>query len=928
MSDKLDIKEISLNKKLITAVDGVTIGENFKELTNLRYTDTGLKAIAGMTKINTTALSSYPKIRNMIHFKKDQPAESHVLVQAYNSGETASQVLENTTDIPNQGDFSATVLHTDAAGAGRGRFSLAPDGNVAYCNGAESMIWGGNELRCAGFMAGLSGVEYDYSDIITNTLTDTQNVVDLSKGLSTIFPAYYLIGSTIPLKRIKFYIKTANTASVGWGLKCWDGNLWQGVTNMVDGTSNLTQTGTMSFDDTEAIAKVKEVNGIVLYWYEISASRSFNAVVSHITVGASFQSVKDIWDGNFRDCLSFQLYKNGTYNDNTINVYSDDYTSVNTASFSQLGSLQYSSVGEPTFTGIGLDDMTTGGTFTGTVDTNYRVKIDGTGTPDTFRWSDNGGTTYNAIGVAITGSAQSLNNGVTVTFGATTGHTSNDYWDFTCLVHANYAVAGFLERQMGLSISVVGEAANTIISTSSIYYWGGSAWTAATGQRDGTSEGGVTFAKSGIITWSATDSQNEFTTEIAKSAGFYYYKVAFSANLSADVKVDSIRGIPAQNNIRAYKFPFFAQDRLFLCSDQSDKKNSVICSAEHSSQVFNGDDSTTLEFGDDTELTAAASLYSQFGSSLYNIMVFCKAKETWVVIGNSITEWVQYPASSIAGCIAPLTMEVMDIPLRDLPGQHRQIAIWQGEDDIYEFDGKSPVPISTDIRDIFDKNNANGINQDKITDSIGFYDAQNHEYHFCWAQGTSTTLNKEYVYDLLRHKWFNVDRSTVGTMGIQAATMVIDANGNKHNYGAIDTGYMERLEYGNTFDGTNMTFSIQTGDMAIYKGSIMYETIIRKIKLITAAKTNTTNSVNVTHYGDTGTTGTSLTMSPVKSGYRVADVLKGTKLGPHIFHSIKFSMTTNNEPTGFEPYYLGIVYKVARLDMNKGGSYAGDANPQ
>ena len=84
-----------------------------------------------------------------------------------------------------------------------------------------------------------------------------------------------------------------------------------------------------------------------------------------------------------------------------------------------------------TFTGSGTNDLTRGRTFTGTADTAYRIEIDGTGTPDTFKWSNDGGTTWEATGVAITGSAQTLEYGLTVTFAATTGHTLADRWDFT-----------------------------------------------------------------------------------------------------------------------------------------------------------------------------------------------------------------------------------------------------------------------------------------------------------------------------------------------------------------------------------------------------------------------------------------------------------------------------------------------------------------
>ncbi len=43
---------IPLKGRLITASDGTEIGENFKALTNMRYTPTAIEGVNGMTKIN------------------------------------------------------------------------------------------------------------------------------------------------------------------------------------------------------------------------------------------------------------------------------------------------------------------------------------------------------------------------------------------------------------------------------------------------------------------------------------------------------------------------------------------------------------------------------------------------------------------------------------------------------------------------------------------------------------------------------------------------------------------------------------------------------------------------------------------------------------------------------------------------------------
>ena len=82
-----------------------------------------------------------------------------------------------------------------------------------------------------------------------------------------------------------------------------------------------------------------------------------------------------------------------------------------------------------------LNDMTAGGTFSGTVRTELEIEVDAEDTPDTIKWRKvtrdaNGEKTYSAwtATVAVTGAAQTIADGVTVTFAATTGHTLADAW--------------------------------------------------------------------------------------------------------------------------------------------------------------------------------------------------------------------------------------------------------------------------------------------------------------------------------------------------------------------------------------------------------------------------------------------------------------------------------------------------------------------
>jgi len=92
------------------------------------------------------------------------------------------------------------------------------------------------------------------------------------------------------------------------------------------------------------------------------------------------------------------------------------------------------SISAVVFTGSGLDDATSGGTFDGDVDGKagtsiFTVEIDLAAVPDTFKWNKDGGT--ETTSVTITGAAQALSDGVTITFAATTGHTLADKWAIT-----------------------------------------------------------------------------------------------------------------------------------------------------------------------------------------------------------------------------------------------------------------------------------------------------------------------------------------------------------------------------------------------------------------------------------------------------------------------------------------------------------------
>ena len=109
-------------------------------------------------------------------------------------------------------------------------------------------------------------------------------------------------------------------------------------------------------------------------------------------------------------------------------------TIANSENISLSGAFNYFNSGDTigdantSFSGSGLDDATLTGHYEGTTtNKTFKVKITTAGTPDKFRWSTDDFATQSAE-VSIDGTDQELEDGISVQFNATTGHTVNDVW--------------------------------------------------------------------------------------------------------------------------------------------------------------------------------------------------------------------------------------------------------------------------------------------------------------------------------------------------------------------------------------------------------------------------------------------------------------------------------------------------------------------
>lgn len=318
--------------KWLPDVDGALIGpDNYQTLENLRYKDSGLEGINGYTKVNTTALTTYTKIRTGHQLRTNKTQDSYILVNAVDSGDQG-RVFVNRTAPGVQGDFDTTskfdtsgnAYFADSSSGLMGRFGDAPQGNIGYCNGEESMIFGGDEQRvaaCFSCTTSALALPIDVSKDINTSLTTDAYTISAAGRPAT------LVMTTRPIQAIKFYVSSANAAAGTLTVKTWTGAAFGADIVDTDGTilvagKPLSQTGTVTLTShTDGTSKLRHFEELYLYAYLVEfAGAGTTADIYNITVDMAFQKVKDVWDGVYRQPIQWQVLDGAVYYDYTLQV--------------------------------------------------------------------------------------------------------------------------------------------------------------------------------------------------------------------------------------------------------------------------------------------------------------------------------------------------------------------------------------------------------------------------------------------------------------------------------------------------------------------------------------------------------------------------------------------------------------------------------
>ena len=320
-----------------------------------------------------------------------------------------------------------------------------------------------------------------------------------------------------------------------------------------------------------------------------------------------------------------------------------------------------------------------------------------------------------------------------------------------------------------------------------------------------------------------------------------------------DIALDVVTGAPAQLRVSPFVFPSQYKNTLLLCGYSEGREgNRCDYSGPNTTEDWNGelssrDGTQSLYFGGSEDLTAGAEIYNRYGSSVITQWVGLKNNETYVLQGDGPEDFTIHRVSTNIGCPAPLTLASVEVAYSVAEELKRNMLFWLSHAGPYSFDGQVLEPIAG-VNKYFDPNDDDCINFDEIERSRGWYDSTNQEYNLQIPSGAGQATNNIWlVYNLIKKKWFRKD--TGGKSFPQVAFPVTSTTGNKYVYGGIDSGYMMRLENGNSWDGGVIEQVVETGDFWP-TNNIWDLTRIRQIKFV-ARRISETHSLIINHDSDT-----------------------------------------------------------------------------
>lgn len=485
------------------------------------------------------------------------------------------------------------------------------------------------------------------------------------------------------------------------------------------------------------------------------------------------------------------------------------------------------------------------------------------------------------------------------------------------LTTSDYLYLGFGQQMQGFTIEIPpGKENSTATADMVVQYWDGDSWNQASFQ-DKTEIGGTnSLGKNGLVSFRPYYPwlYNETPVDIGDGNTLYYYRLSWDAALDAETEISHIEGVPAPQSIGTkYKFGESFQNRAFLFKD-----NYALYSAFDSADIWNGEDSGKVYFGESNELTAACTLSNIYESTPMELMLVTNLNETYRLYGNTTETWAVQKISSHIGCPAPLSMVACDVSnMNETSIKH--VAIWQSGNTFVLSDGATINDIGEDVKCYFDKNDSRAIPTSRIDDTFAWYDTNLQAYKVLISSGSGqATHNIELEYSLANGEWTKIYRANgSGANPLQIGFPVIDIYGNSYSYGMTAEGHLYRLENGLTWNGTAINQSLTTKDILLDKDNPFWtHTTAEYIRLGFQTKaTGATEDININHYCDgtltvDGTSGQELPPDAdlANGPFETADCI----LGPCLYHRFKLDADISTVADGLELSGMGIYYRPSQ----------------
>ena len=509
----------------------------------------------------------------------------------------------------------------------------------------------------------------------------------------------------------------------------------------------------------------------------------------------------------------------------------------------------------------------------------------------------------------------------------------------------------FDDPQTAFKFQMIAGKIQTNAATIKTYYWNGNSYAATATPTDGTSVSSKSFNQTGLVTF-----QPPSATALKKRTKFgvngYFYCLEWSAQLSGsavdDIVVDLITGVPAQENVNAFKWSTQFNGRLMLGDfDEGREGNRMDFCVTNAPDVFNGNDSSmrgiqSLYYGGSESINGAASLYNRFGASVYSMLLVFKDTELYLLVGTDPDDFIIYPVSETVGCPAPYTIASAELGIDLGEGITRNVALWLSHSGPMMFDGATVFKIPG-IDKYFEPGNPLYVSWDAITEARGWFDTLFKEYNLLIPSSGSATNDLWFVYDMRRKKWFTKSTGTAPFPLSQWSA--IHTTGEQFNFAGCPDGYVRKLEVGTSWDGAGITQVLKTGDFWPSK-NIWDETLIRKFKLVAKKITDSgDNELSILYYGNTSESAgsgvifqdASATDGVYVSFVNTDDVewasapsatfqlslATGTQRLVRLIqdlnrkgwsHAFEFRITTDDVRLGWLPIFWGIEYRIERKD--------------